>query len=228
MSRKARIARARHSALGRMLCRIAGDKTGAVMMEYVILGVLMMVAWAFPDQPPSQGPHSRRRFAGGWTVAGLIAVSWALQWAMLRSQIGYPIGSRLDLASLLAANDYASAKLGPQELRFARCLANSLPIDFPVTSGGPQSPVFHRQNLAFAGLENRLRTPSKLRVIWSAEEPPAVLPNGFRIRLGRLTVEGEADLANLAEACRKPREARAPATLSRGALPSRLQTSVMR
>jgi len=44
MSKQARIARARYSALGRVLCKIAGDKTGAVMMEYVILAVLIAAA----------------------------------------------------------------------------------------------------------------------------------------------------------------------------------------
>ena len=35
---------ARRTALGRTLCRLAGDRTGAVMMEYVILGVLIAAA----------------------------------------------------------------------------------------------------------------------------------------------------------------------------------------
>lgn len=38
------IARAKRSALGRVFCRLAGDRAGAVMMEYVILGVLVAVA----------------------------------------------------------------------------------------------------------------------------------------------------------------------------------------
>lgn len=40
----AAIARAKRSALGRMFCRLLGDKTGAVMMEYVILAVLVAAA----------------------------------------------------------------------------------------------------------------------------------------------------------------------------------------
>ena len=35
---------ARRTVLGRTLCRLAGDRTGAVMMEYVILGVLIAAA----------------------------------------------------------------------------------------------------------------------------------------------------------------------------------------
>jgi Flp pilus assembly pilin Flp len=35
---------AKRTAFGRMLCRLAGDRTGAVMMEYVILGVLIAAA----------------------------------------------------------------------------------------------------------------------------------------------------------------------------------------
>lgn len=38
------IRRAKRTALGRTLCRLAGDKTGAVMMEYVILAVLIAAA----------------------------------------------------------------------------------------------------------------------------------------------------------------------------------------
>ena len=41
---KMRIARAKRTALGRFLCRIAGDNAGAVMMEYVVLGVLVVAA----------------------------------------------------------------------------------------------------------------------------------------------------------------------------------------
>lgn len=47
-----RIARAKRTALGRTLCRLFGDRTGGVMMEYVLLGVLVAAAvvalvWAF-------------------------------------------------------------------------------------------------------------------------------------------------------------------------------------
>jgi Flp pilus assembly pilin Flp len=38
------IARAKRSALGRVICRLMGDETGAVMMEYVILSVLVAAA----------------------------------------------------------------------------------------------------------------------------------------------------------------------------------------
>ena len=38
------IARAKRSAFGRALCGMLGDKTGAVMMEYVILSVLVAAA----------------------------------------------------------------------------------------------------------------------------------------------------------------------------------------
>jgi Flp pilus assembly pilin Flp len=40
----ARIARAKRSILGRVLCRLCGDETGGVMMEYVILAVLIAAA----------------------------------------------------------------------------------------------------------------------------------------------------------------------------------------
>ncbi len=39
-----KVRRARRSRLGRLLCRVAGDKTGAVMMEYVLLAVLIGAA----------------------------------------------------------------------------------------------------------------------------------------------------------------------------------------
>lgn len=38
------IARAKRTALGRFLCRLAGDNAGAVMMEYVVLGVMVVAA----------------------------------------------------------------------------------------------------------------------------------------------------------------------------------------
>lgn len=42
LQRKIRIAQ--RTRLGRILCRLAGDQTGAVMMEYVILGVMIAAA----------------------------------------------------------------------------------------------------------------------------------------------------------------------------------------
>lgn len=41
---KSRIAKAKESALGRFFCRLMGDEGGAVMMEYVVLGVLVVAA----------------------------------------------------------------------------------------------------------------------------------------------------------------------------------------
>jgi len=41
---KAAIARAKRSAIGRTLCRLVGDRAGGVMMEYVVLGVLVIAA----------------------------------------------------------------------------------------------------------------------------------------------------------------------------------------
>ena len=39
-----KIAKAKQTRLGRMLCRLFGDERGAVMMEYVVLGVLVVAA----------------------------------------------------------------------------------------------------------------------------------------------------------------------------------------
>ena len=39
---KMRLARAKRTAFGRFLCRLVGDTAGAVMMEYVVLGVLVV------------------------------------------------------------------------------------------------------------------------------------------------------------------------------------------
>lgn len=39
-----KVLRARRTRLGRLLCKVAGDKTGAIMMEYVILAVLIAAA----------------------------------------------------------------------------------------------------------------------------------------------------------------------------------------
>lgn len=41
---KFKIQRAKESALGRFFCRLFGDEGGAVMMEYVVLGVLIAAA----------------------------------------------------------------------------------------------------------------------------------------------------------------------------------------
>lgn len=41
---KFKIQRAKESALGRFFCRLLGDQGGAVMMEYVVLGVLVVAA----------------------------------------------------------------------------------------------------------------------------------------------------------------------------------------
>jgi Flp pilus assembly pilin Flp len=39
-----KIRMAKHTRLGRIVCRLAGDRTGAVLMEYVILGVMIAAA----------------------------------------------------------------------------------------------------------------------------------------------------------------------------------------
>lgn len=41
---EAAILRARRTACGRLFCKAFGEKTGAVMMEYVILGLLVAAA----------------------------------------------------------------------------------------------------------------------------------------------------------------------------------------
>jgi len=44
MNLQSKIRMAKRTRLGRLLCRLAGDQTGAVLMEYVILGVLIAAA----------------------------------------------------------------------------------------------------------------------------------------------------------------------------------------
>lgn len=39
-----KIAKAKRTRFGRFLCRVLGDQCGAVMMEYVVLGVLVVAA----------------------------------------------------------------------------------------------------------------------------------------------------------------------------------------
>ncbi len=39
-----KIAKAKRTRFGRFLCRVLGDQRGAVMMEYVVLGVLVVAA----------------------------------------------------------------------------------------------------------------------------------------------------------------------------------------
>lgn len=52
---KAALQRVKSTLVGRLLCRLVGEQTGAVMMEYVVLGVLVVAAVvglvvAFGDQ----------------------------------------------------------------------------------------------------------------------------------------------------------------------------------
>ena len=42
--KKIRLARAKRTAFGRFLCRLFGDNAGQAMMEYVVLGVLVVAA----------------------------------------------------------------------------------------------------------------------------------------------------------------------------------------
>ena len=42
--KRLRAARAKRTAFGRFVCRLVGDTAGAVMMEYVVLGVLVVAA----------------------------------------------------------------------------------------------------------------------------------------------------------------------------------------
>ena len=44
MKKASKIARAKRTRLGRILCRLAGDEAGAVMMEYVVLALLVCAA----------------------------------------------------------------------------------------------------------------------------------------------------------------------------------------
>ena len=39
-----KIERAKRTLIGRIFCRLLGDQTGAVLMEYVVLGVLLVAA----------------------------------------------------------------------------------------------------------------------------------------------------------------------------------------
>lgn len=43
-SSRLRITRAKKTLVGRMICRLCGEENGAVMMEYVMLGVLIAAA----------------------------------------------------------------------------------------------------------------------------------------------------------------------------------------
>lgn len=41
---KARIERAKRTRIGRFVCRLLGEQTGAVLMEYVVLGAMVAAA----------------------------------------------------------------------------------------------------------------------------------------------------------------------------------------
>ena len=42
--KKLRIAKAKRTAMGRFVCRLLGDECGAVAMEYVVIGLLVIAA----------------------------------------------------------------------------------------------------------------------------------------------------------------------------------------
>lgn len=42
--KKMRLAKAKHTRFGRFLCRLMGDEAGQTLMEYVVLGVLVVSA----------------------------------------------------------------------------------------------------------------------------------------------------------------------------------------
>jgi Flp pilus assembly pilin Flp len=74
MSPKSRIKWAKKKRLGRLLCRLFGDDTGGVMMEYVILAVL--IAAAVVVAVMFFGKNIKKGFnAMGQTVAGQSAAA---------------------------------------------------------------------------------------------------------------------------------------------------------
>lgn len=42
--KKMRLAKAKHTRFGRFICRLFGDEAGQALMEYVVLGVLVVAA----------------------------------------------------------------------------------------------------------------------------------------------------------------------------------------
>ena len=89
--KKIGLARAKRTAFGRFLCRLFGDNTGQAMMEYVVLGVLvvaavvgivvvfgdtllggfktMITAITNPKQAPTEASSNRGTASGGMGTA---------------------------------------------------------------------------------------------------------------------------------------------------------------
>jgi hypothetical protein len=168
-----------------------------------LYGALVAVSWASrperslknQDSPPA---GFRPTFA---VPLVLIAASWSLQLFVLRTAADYSIRSRLDLPALISGTGSRASTLRPEELRFARCLAAELPDRFRISSQGPQSPVFHRQDLSFPGIESRAKSPPEIRITIGMSSDDPQFKDGFRFTIGRLAASGRNEAEHWLERC---------------------------
>jgi hypothetical protein len=167
-----------------------------------LLGTLVVVAWSTAgDSRVSPKAASNVKWARVSAVVGVIVASWALQMLVTRSAIDYRILPRLNLPSLISGEDLRSSRLSSAELNFARCLARELPANFPVSSHGPQSPVFHRQDLSFPGIDANAVKPPLIFVTVNPEARTSPSSAGFQVVVGQLTVSGPPEYKSLVEQC---------------------------
>jgi len=168
-----------------------------------LLGTLVVVGWGSHGRPPGLEPglaaRSRRlRLAA---LVGLVGASWALQISILRAEVDYPIHSRLNLPALISGDGLRSQSLRPDELQFARCLANQLPAGLPILSHGPQNPLFHRQDLRFPGIDSNAFRPPLTSVILGPTDQTLTFPDGFRLSVGRLSISGRPEVEHWVKRC---------------------------
>jgi hypothetical protein len=140
-----------------------------------------------------------RRPARLAVVALLAAVSWAGQLGVLH-RMGYPIADRL--AALGSAFGPPRSPLGRAEDRYLRCAASHLPGGLPVSAGWTTHPLFHRQSIVLATLEEHAWHPPRVRVAWAAESAEPTDPAECRgPRVGVFVLEGECDLLARVAVC---------------------------
>ncbi len=160
-----------------------------------VFGAMVAVVWAGgADRSRHSQTSVPARFGPGLALPlVLVAASWSLQLCVLRFAADYSFGSRLDLVGMISGERSRSAELRPEELRFVRCLAHELPDRFRVSSHGPQSPAFHRQDLSFPGIESRALRPPEIRVTMGPMGRDLEFKDGFHLTIGRLAVSGRIE-----------------------------------
>ena len=155
--------------------------------------------WLRTQPPGGDCVLSRGRRPSLAVIALLAAVSWAGQAGVLQ-WMGYPLGERV--AALGSAFGPPRSPLGSTEDRYLRCVASRLPGGLPVSAGWGTHPLFHRQSIVLASLEEHAWHPPRLRVVWAEEASGETAPGVCRgPRVGVFAIEAECELLPLLAGC---------------------------